>query len=61
MYELDPAVGKRIARGEEVEIQPQDLERVQSRGWGYAYKRCQSCGFETAEDFAFCPKCGRRF
>jgi hypothetical protein len=61
MYELDPAVGKRIARGEEVKIQPQDLERVQSRGRRYAYKRCGGCGFETTEDFAFCPKCGRRF
>jgi len=22
-------------------------------------KRCASCGFETEEDYQFCPKCGR--
>ncbi|MCH5255626.1 MAG: zinc-ribbon domain-containing protein, partial [Lachnospiraceae bacterium] len=25
------------------------------------YKRCNNCGFETQEDFEFCPKCGMRF
>lgn len=25
------------------------------------YKRCSSCGYETQEDFEFCPKCGQRF
>ena len=24
------------------------------------YKRCSQCGFTTAEDFEFCPKCGTR-
>jgi hypothetical protein len=61
LYELDPEIGKRIARGENVEIQPQHLERVSGGGWGYTRKRCANCGFETAEDFEFCPKCGRRF
>ena len=23
-------------------------------------KTCESCGYETGEDFAFCPKCGRK-
>ncbi len=22
---------------------------------------CDNCGFETSEDFDFCPKCGTRF
>jgi hypothetical protein len=60
-YELDPEIGKRIARGEEVEILPQNLSRMQSSGWRSPYKRCEGCGYETAEDFEYCPKCGRRF
>ena len=24
-------------------------------------RRCSRCGFETDEDYAFCPKCGKRF
>ena len=60
IYELDPEIGKRIARGEEVEILTEHLQRVNS-GYGYSYKRCRVCGFETAEDFEFCPKCGTKF
>jgi hypothetical protein len=61
LYELDPEIGKRIARGEEVEILPQYLSKMQSNGWNRTFKRCSSCGFETAEDYEYCPKCGRRF
>ena len=32
VYRLDPEVGRRIARGEELEIRQEDLEPV-SRGW----------------------------
>jgi hypothetical protein len=61
LYELNAEVGRRIARGENVEITSADLYRVQNGGWGYSsYKRCPNCGFETTEDFAYCPKCGGR-
>lgn len=59
VYELDAEIGKRIARGENIEILPQHLRQVQA-GYG-RYKRCSSCGYETQEDFEFCPKCGQRF
>jgi hypothetical protein len=59
VYELDPEFGKRIARGEDVRIQPENLTRVLNRG--YTVKRCKNCGFATEEDFDFCPKCGERF
>lgn len=36
-YKLDPEVGKKIARGENVQICPGDLENV-SGGWGYGEK-----------------------
>jgi len=93
VYELNSETGKRIARGENLEIMSSDLTLVQrgSRqdGWqqgqtyqggqGQAYqgqgsqgqtyqgqdsgvvKRCGNCGYETTEDFEFCPKCGTRF
>ena len=62
IYELDPEVGKRIARGESVEIRNDDLQSTgyskQSRGF---VKACAYCGYTTYEDFQYCPKCGREF
>ena len=42
-------------------ILPKHLTLVGNGGYGYSYKRCNNCGYETAEDFEFCPKCGNRF
>ena len=61
LYELDPEIGKQVARGEQVEILPQHLSQVRQGGSWNQYKRCAQCGYETAEDFEFCPKCGKRF
>ena len=58
LYELDPKIGKQIARGEQVEILPQHLSQVRKGG---SWNRYKQCGYETAEDFEFCPKCGKRF
>lgn len=58
LYRLDPEVGKRIARGENVQIDQQDLQPV-NQGYG-RYKMCRACGFTTTEDYVYCPKCGRR-
>ncbi len=57
LYELDNNVGKRIARGEPVQIQLQDLRNA---GYSVRMKRCGSCGFRTLENYDFCPKCGQR-
>ena len=60
LYELDPEVGCRLARGEDLEIQESDLTLIQDGGgnpWNRT-KKCTSCGYETEEDFAYCPKCG---
>ena len=67
VYELDPEVGKRLLRGEEVEITENDLTlRQDGNGnpWtgsdaSHRHKVCPSCGFETDEDFSYCPKCGK--
>ncbi len=62
LYELDPEIGKRIARGEDVEIQYLHLRKTESNGYYSAnIKTCSNCGYQTAEDFDFCPKCGERF
>lgn len=60
-YELNPEVGKRIARGEDVEILPEHLTKLNSWGYNNRYKRCSNCGYETTEDFEYCPKCGHEF
>ena len=59
VWELSADAGKAIARGSEVEITKDMLREVVS-GRG-RYKRCPACGYETQEDFSFCPKCGGRF
>ena len=61
VYALDPEIGKRIARGEDIEILPQHLTRMQNQSYGSYIKRCRNCGFTTSEDLAVCPKCGTRF
>lgn len=67
VYALDPEVGRRIARGEDAAIGPEDLQGPVGTDGGYGNfrraprHRCRYCGYETDEDFAYCPKCGRRF
>jgi rRNA maturation endonuclease Nob1 len=39
--------------------QPEDLNKV-APGRGF-FKHCNNCGYETSEDFDFCPKCGMKF
>lgn len=64
LYELDPEVGRRLARGEDLTIRPEDLTLLQDGqklpAWETAVRRCASCGFETKQDFDYCPKCGQR-
>lgn len=59
IYLLDADIGRALARGENVEIQPEHLTEVQA-GYRSRIKRCGGCGYETMEDFEYCPKCGRR-
>lgn len=68
IYELDAQVGTALLRGKQVDITEKDLTLVQegNRRAGYengtyrTWKKCSACGYETEEDFEFCPKCGRR-
>ena len=58
VYQLDDAIGRRIAAGEEVEIKREHLQEM--RQGNYNYRTCGRCGYSTREDFDFCPKCGNR-
>lgn len=60
IYELDYEVEKKIARGEDVEIKPEDMRIVQNGNTRFTCKICSNCGYETEEDFEFCPKCGNK-
>lgn len=59
-YRLDPAIGRCIERGQQVTIQPENLQWMGTESRP-RYKRCPNCGYTTDEDFEYCPKCGRRF
>jgi len=57
--ELDPTLGHAVAVGEVRELRDEDLH---FGGPSYAagfHRRCRNCGYETNEDFQFCPRCGR--
>ena len=58
VFELNEEKGKAIARGEDFRITDADLTIIQRNS---RLKRCSSCGYETNEDFEFCPKCGNEF
>lgn len=60
VYALNVEIGKAIARGNEVEIKPEHLLRVQGQSYE-PQRRCGQCGFATSEKFDFCPKCGKAF
>lgn len=55
--ELDPELGRAIAAGKVTNLDPASLSFHRGSG----RQRCRRCGYETAEDFDFCPKCGTKF
>lgn len=65
IYELNPGIGRGIERGEIAEIREQDLtptgysQSGSTRSGYHTRKICRNCGYETDEDFQYCPKCGR--
>lgn len=60
LYALDSEIGKVIAKGNDVEIKPEHLLKVQGQSYE-TLKRCSQCGYTTSEKFDFCPKCGKEF
>ena len=58
VYELKQEVGDRLRHGESTDIRESDLTMVQNGR--PAVKRCSSCGYQTTENFEYCPKCGEK-
>ena len=64
LYQLNHKIGRKIARGAEMEIVPRDLILLQKgtskKQMTDGSKFCIRCGFTTMEpDYAYCPKCGK--
>ena len=57
IYEISPGLGKSIEGGEDVVIKDEDLNMVNG---GRMYRYCSNCGFNTMEDFVYCPKCSEK-
>lgn len=57
VYEVSSELGKRIVKGEQIELMDKDLSMVNGK---IVYKRCYKCGFTTGENFEYCPKCGEK-
>ncbi len=56
VYLINNDIGRKIANNENIDIAEQDLQLVQ-QGHVHSIKRCTNCGFETNEDFRYCPHC----
>jgi hypothetical protein len=56
IYTISKDLGSRIARGEDISLREEDLQSVRTEHFS-DWKRCSKCGFETQEDYQYCPKC----
>ena len=61
LYELDPAIGKALRKGQISRISKEDLHLIRGESNTGSYKKCAYCAYETYEDFDYCPKCGNHF
>lgn len=59
VYSLNPDIGKRIRRGEHVDLSDNHLEPV-ALSRHSPNKSCANCAYLSEADFDYCPKCGSR-
>ncbi len=52
--ELDNVAGKKVEKNEEIDISHLNFEKCDSK------KYCIKCGFQTNENYEFCPHCGEK-
>lgn len=60
VYTIDSSLGKSIERGEVASLSEEDLQVVKTGGFAHGIKTCSNCGYESEQDFIYCPKCGNR-
>ena len=56
--EIDPSLGREIEKGTVTAFGEDFLQFQQTHN---PWKCCPNCGFQTSEDFEYCPKCGTHF
>jgi len=56
LYIVNNEIGRGIERGEHVTLAEQNLQLVQNEQCCFT-KECSNCGFQTHEDFRYCPRC----
>lgn len=63
IYELNADKGKQLSWKESIKITEQDLTIIETERRTSQWKQnsCANCGYETSEDFEYCPKCGQKF
>lgn len=60
IYAITTDMGKRIQKGDMVNLSEQDLQLI-NKGYRKTEKNhCPHCGYLTDQDFEYCPKCGNR-
>lgn len=67
VYSIDESMGKRILKGENINLREEDLHfdhrdfsSYQSSQHHNTLHQCSNCGYMAEGDFVFCPKCGNR-
>ena len=53
-------LGHQIERGEVTSLPENMIPHSPDEYAPHRMHRCPSCGFETEEDYQYCPKCGQR-
>ena len=61
LYELDPEMGKAIARGEQVLIRPEHLQRISKVTYGYNYKHAITVGMRQQKILSIAQSAVRNF
>lgn len=56
-FEIPVELGRDIKDKKITDIDPSKLE-FSDPVYGPKIRRCPDCGFETTEDYYYCPKCG---
>lgn len=54
---IAPEIGRRIEKGEEVNLNIDEIDFGQIED---NVKICTNCGYTTEEDFIYCPKCSNK-
>lgn len=61
LYELDPEMGKAIARGEQVLIRPEHLQRISKVTYGYNYNIAITVGMRQQKILSIAQSAVRNF